>query len=100
MQPTPRSYQIRIANLRRRVLQLEAQLGMKGSPVVGARPATLAESLHHRCGECGAEVGLQCRSPGDRSRNPHHVRGRTQPCGKSSCETCATYFEEQSRAAT
>ena len=88
----PQSYRVRIARLTRRVAELEAQLGVKHPPVRGRHPPASA-ALAHRCEECGSGPGYLCRTTNDSTRTtPHHVRGRTEPCGLPSCSTCFEFF--------
>lgn len=89
---TPQSYRRQIARLKRRVIELEAQLGVKPSAVREAK-ATKAEAIAHRCDECGAEPGFMCRTPNDATRQPHHVRGRTERCDRQTCGTCDEFFD-------
>ena len=94
--PEPHSYRAEVRRLRQRVAQLERQLRLAGRPLPGA--------FDDECLECGAKPGEPCTTAtnyafegggkGHRQRR-HHLRGRTEPCGKPSCSTCVRYFERE-----
>lgn len=45
-----------------------------------------------RCDECGAERGERCRTPNNKARSAHHLRGRVAHCEWAACPTCAEAF--------
>lgn len=103
--PVPATYARKIARLERSNValreanaELRRRLGLKERAAYGTR-TRLDARYDDRCLECGAPEGQVCRSPSNAPLpKPHHVRGRTQHCGRKTCAACAENFTDHREA--
>lgn len=93
--PVPTTYKAQIAGLKKRVAHLEVELRDRDARLRAKGIRAWSQGVgDKRCEECGVVAGEPCRAPSDRRLSkPHHIRGRTAPCGLESCTVCAVFFD-------
>lgn len=92
--PVPVTYKAKIAGLQRKIARLEAELRERGAAITRVRQGKRRHpSIESKCEDCGAGPGVRCVTPSEIVMSkPHHMRGRTSPCGNTACRVCAANF--------